>query len=375
MVNEASKIISVYAADTSGVCSALYELGGMCVIHDSSGCNSSYTTHDEPRWYDVPSLIYISGLEEYDAVLGNDEKFIKDCVETALIQKPKFIAICASPIPFMLGMDLKAMARIIEDRSKIPTLCVETNGMHSYISGASIALLEWAKRFVEDKSETINNSINILGCIPLDFPNMEMVESMVKNLEKGGINVNSVWAMGDSIGNMSKASSCSANLVVSSSGLEVAKYMEEKFNIPYIVGCPFGEELTNEIITLLKAKKTSKIERINYGGKIAIIGEAIYSTSLAKAINKDCTIFSLLSDSSSLLINGDKLVLGEEDLENCLKDYSVVIGDGIFKNLVDESKTKFINLPHYAFSGRLYKNQFPNLIGAFGDNWIKKNID
>jgi len=181
--------------------------------------------------------------------------------------------------------------------------------------------------------------------------------------------------MGKNIDNMSKASSCSANLVISPSGLEVASYMEKKFNIPYIVGCPFGEETTNEIITLLKAKETAKIERTNYGGKIAIIGEAIYSTSLAKAINKDCTIFSLLSDSSRLLVNGDKIVLGEEDLENCLKDYSVVIGDGIFKNLVDDSTTKFINLPHYAYSGRLYKNQFPNLIGAFGDNWIKENID
>ena len=35
-----AKVISIYAADTSGVCSALYELGGMTVVHDASGCNS-----------------------------------------------------------------------------------------------------------------------------------------------------------------------------------------------------------------------------------------------------------------------------------------------------------------------------------------------
>ena len=43
-----AKVISIYAADTSGVCSALYELGGMTVVHDASGCNSTYATHDEP---------------------------------------------------------------------------------------------------------------------------------------------------------------------------------------------------------------------------------------------------------------------------------------------------------------------------------------
>ena len=47
-------MIPIYAADNAGICSALYELGGMTVIHDASGCNSTYTTHDEPRWYDMP---------------------------------------------------------------------------------------------------------------------------------------------------------------------------------------------------------------------------------------------------------------------------------------------------------------------------------
>ncbi len=55
------QIIPIYTADVSGVCSALYELGGMTVMHDPSGCNSTYNTHDEIRWYDQDSLIYIFG--------------------------------------------------------------------------------------------------------------------------------------------------------------------------------------------------------------------------------------------------------------------------------------------------------------------------
>ena len=62
-MNQTAKIISIYAADTSGFCSALYEYGGMTVIHDASGCNSTYTTHDEPRWYDKDSMMYICSLQ------------------------------------------------------------------------------------------------------------------------------------------------------------------------------------------------------------------------------------------------------------------------------------------------------------------------
>ena len=72
-----------YTADVSGVCSALFELGGMTVMHDASGCNSTYNTHDEPRWYDHDSLVFISGLSEIEAIMGDDEKLIHDIADAA----------------------------------------------------------------------------------------------------------------------------------------------------------------------------------------------------------------------------------------------------------------------------------------------------
>ncbi len=51
----------LYGRCVRRVCSALYELGGMTVMHDPSGCNSTYNTHDEIRWYDQDSLIFYLG--------------------------------------------------------------------------------------------------------------------------------------------------------------------------------------------------------------------------------------------------------------------------------------------------------------------------
>ena len=76
LMKQTARIISTYAADVSGVCSALYELGGMTVMHDASGCNSTYNTHDEPRWYDMDSMVYISALSEMEAVIGDDRKLV-----------------------------------------------------------------------------------------------------------------------------------------------------------------------------------------------------------------------------------------------------------------------------------------------------------
>ena len=113
-----------HTADASGVCSALFELGGMTVMHDASGCNSTYNTHDEPRWYDMDSLVYISGLSELEAVMGDDEKLISDVSDAARQLHPRFIALAGTPIPMITGCDLPAIAREVEGRTKFrPSPC------------------------------------------------------------------------------------------------------------------------------------------------------------------------------------------------------------------------------------------------------------
>ena len=176
-MRQSYRIIPIYTADVSGVCCALYELGGMTVMHDPSGCNSTYNTHDEIRWYDQDSLIFISGLTEIDAIMGNDRKFIDDIEHAARELHPKFIALAGSPIPFMNGTDFPAIARVIETETGIPTFAVPTNGMHDYVYGAGIALEEIAKRFTEktqnlnslEKENKFGRSVNLLGVTPLDF--------------------------------------------------------------------------------------------------------------------------------------------------------------------------------------------------------------
>ena len=105
---------STYTADVSGVPSALYELGGMTVMHDASGCNSTYNTHDEPRWYGSKSMVFITGLSEMEAIMGDDRKLVDDIVKAAKELKPRFIAIAGTPIPMITGCDIEANARVID---------------------------------------------------------------------------------------------------------------------------------------------------------------------------------------------------------------------------------------------------------------------
>lgn len=382
--------ISIYSADAFGVCSALYELGGLCVMHDASGCNSTYNTHDEPRWYDFDSMVYISGLSEMEAIMGDDQKFIDDIVYTAKELSPNFIAMAGTPIPTMIGTDFKAIANIIEKETNIPTFGFDTTGMHSYVSGAYKAFEALAKRFLKrndkesrgEKKESIDKEsrevkntiikVNILGATPLDFSINKSIEAMVDLLKENNFEVISTWAMGSSLEYIKNAGDADVNLVVSYSGMGAAKYMYENLNIPYVIGTPFGKEFANKVIEDLKEVKSTKENKISYDNRkidkdaeITIVGESIMSESLAYAIskekNKTVNVISSLETDEKLLLEGDKIAIFEDDIEKCLKNSKTIIADPLFRPICPLD-SNFISLPHEAFSGRIYRDEIPNII-------------
>ena len=368
-MRQSYRIIPIYTADVSGVCSALYELGGMTVMHDPSGCNSTYNTHDELRWYDQDSLIFISGLTEIDAIMGNDRKFI-DVIEHAAKQlHPKFIALAGSPIPFMNGTDFPAIAHVIETETGIPTFSVPTNGMNDYVYGAGIALEEIAKRFVknsekQEKKESNSHTVNLLGVTPLDFGPQKNVEALKENLQKYGWEVTSSWAMGDDLETLQRSGKAEVNLVVSAVGLRAAKVLWETYKIPYVIGTPnewLAEDISKALEGAVTQQTTSKAvyleNRMQADVQITLIGEPVTMGSLAAGIEKhyghSTRVLCPLKECESLIGEKDKVVLGEEAMEEELKGAKIIVADPLYKPICPKDST-FYELAHVAFSGRIY---------------------
>lgn len=378
LMRQSYRMIPIYTADVSGVCSALYELGGMTVMHDPSGCNSTYNTHDEIRWYDQDSLIFISGLTEIDAIMGNDRKFIDDIEHAARELHPKFIALAGSPIPFMNGTDFPAIARVIETETGIPTFSVPTNGMNDYIYGAGIALEQIARRFVKEpdrqkKDRFPVRSVNLLGVTPLDFGPQENVETLKENLKEYGWNVLSTWAMGDDLETLQKAGEATVSLVVSAVGLLAAEVLRETYKIPYVIGTPnqwLAEDISNALETAITryAAVTQQSDsaafylknRMQQLAEITLIGEPVTMGSLAAGIEKkyghSARVFCPLKGCETLLGKKDKAVFGEEAMEEALKDARIIVADPLYRPVCPKDSI-FYELPHVAFSGRIYSGK------------------
>ena len=403
-MRQAYRIIPIYTADVSGVCSALYELGGMTVMHDPSGCNSTYNTHDEIRWYDQDSLIFISGLTDIDAIMGNDEKFLRDIEDVAEELKPKFIALASSPIPFMNGTDFPGLARALTAETGIPAFSVPTSGMHDYVYGAGLALSEIARHFT-GAAEKRKRKLNLLGVTPLDFGPQPMVDAMKRRLEKYGWEILSTWAMGDTLEDLSHAGEAEVNLVVSSVGIPAANVLREKFGTPFLVGTPV-EGYEDEISDALEKEAGSFYEAFEYkkenpaekngtqiSGRqeelwkvtpdqviylrkkdsplsgfiptpdITLIGEPVTMGSLGAAIEQKCgkkvQLLCPLEITEGLLRRGDEAIRGEEAMEEKLKTARIIMADPLYRPICPESAT-FYEMPHIAFSGRIYLKNLYN---------------
>ncbi|MBP3200689.1 MAG: oxidoreductase [Lachnospiraceae bacterium] len=376
---------STYTADVSGVPSALYELGGMTIMHDASGCNSTYNTHDEPRWYGSKSMVFITGLSEIEAIMGDDQKLVDDIVDAAKKLKPRFIAIAGTPIPMITGCDIEANARVIELETGIKTLGINTNGMHSYVEGAGEALLQYAKRFTK-KMPKKEKSVNILGATPIDFSVNGQIESIEKFLRDNGFDVVSNFALSCDVEKIANAGMASVNLVISSVGIKLAEYFKKEFNTPYVVAVPYGKELKKEILKALNNDKCEFVSDLKdkfKNEKIYIIGESVTSKSLAKAIyykyGHTPVVISgvelgntyhgdIVKDMSVrenvALEKQDYFAEDEDEIEKIIKDAKMVIADPLYKPIVPK-KAIFVNHPHEGFSGRLFRKDIINLIDKF----------
>lgn len=421
---------STYTADVSGVCSALYELGGMTVIHDPSGCNSTYSTHDEPRWFDTDSLMFVSGLDEMTAVLGDDNVLIDDVTHAVRDLKPRFVTLCSGSIPHIIAFDCKGVAHLLEKRTGVPMLPVATTGNRSYVAGVGAALTEWVKRFADPSenpyrvgssgspdcsANTLEGaagpesfSVNLLGVTPLDFSINGNVDAMRKVFEDAGIPVNCCAAMGESFDSLRHIFRASVNVVVSSCGRRLARYMEQTAGIPYVEGTPIGAygaarlpELAKEAykkkrassagasgtagketaarpdsLRMLLAKKKGDSEEIRLwkgnpahdrwdvsDGQILIIGEEVFAQSLAAAINQltpDCRhglqAFAVWPD----VDHG----FPEDVLVELIRKSRYIIGDPLYRTIPhDSTQNTFVDFPHEAYSGRIFRNRIPVFIG------------
>ena len=354
------KGLTPFAPDQSGAASVFYELGGILVICDAGGCTGNVCGFDEPRWLGERSAIFSAGLRDMDAILGRDDRLVAKLTDAAEKIDANFAAVIGTPVPAVIATDYRALQRMCEKKTNLPILTVDTNGMELYDVGEEKAWLTLFKTFAgkdvasqKEASEEDDSSkkmkIGVLGLTPHDVSDLNIEEKFRKSENENTHYI--CYGMRAGIDKVKTAGSADKNLVVAPAALETAKYLEKEFGTPYEVGYPFVDELIPELGYESK--------------KILIIHQQVIANAIRQEIrtrsdeqNKEVTVASWFMMKSELSEEGDLSLKEEMDYCKLVQNgnYDIVFADENMRGLVPGFKGTFVNVRHFAVSGKLQES-------------------
>lgn len=354
------KGLTPFAPDQSGASSVFYELGGILVICDAGGCTGNVCGFDEPRWFGERSAIFSAGLRDMDAILGRDDRLVAKLTDAAEKIDANFAAVIGTPVPAVIATDYRALQRMCEKKTNLPILTVDTNGMELYDVGEEKAWLTLFKTFAgkdvasqKEASEEDDSSkkmkIGVLGLTPHDVSDLNIEEKFRKSENE---NMHYIcYGMRAGIDKVKTAGSADKNLVVAPAALETAKYLEKEFGTPYEVGYPFVDELIPELGYERK--------------KILIIHQQVIANAIRQEIrtrsdeqNTEVTVASWFMMKSELSEEEDLSLKEEKDYCKLVQNgnYDIVFADENMRGLVPGFKGTFVNVRHFAVSGKLQES-------------------
>lgn len=344
------------ASDTAGACSMLFETGGLTVIHDAAGSMEVFTTFEEQRSLEHCRTV-VSQLSQLEAVTGNDQ-ILLDKITTELTSHPApFAAIVGTPVPFTICIDLEGIAAEAEAITDTPVFAVTAGGFELYHQGAGEALQKLLERTVLPPRPHQGFQVNLLGAFPMDCSSAELEGMRAQVLACGASKVSSL-TMNGSMEEISHAAEADCNIVISMAGLPVARWLQRKYHIPYVIGVPFVQEDTRWLLHPEELPSPSPA----HGKKVLILGDAVFAVTLAAIVRRrfGCDAVAGIENSFDDVLDQTvpRVLLDTEAqiLEELSKPYDLIVGDPLYQQLLPhDSKTVFLSRPHQALSSRLYR--------------------
>lgn len=334
--------LAPFAPDIAGAASILYGLHGMVVIVDAGGCAGNICGFDEPRWTTskTKSAVFSAGLRDMDAIFGRDEHLIKKILAAleSLKNDVKFIALLSTPVPAIIGTDYVALVRMIEKKTGLKTIAIETDGTKLCDDGEKRTWL--ALTGLAEKKISAPEKIGVLGLSPMHFSKNDVKKLTQKICEKENCGENNLALISwnENFDDVKNLASVKKIIAVSLPAVDAAKRLQEKFSVPYEI---FRESLDEELLKNFSNEK-----------KILLIAESLRAENFWQMRQKNCEVYSWFACDKSVTPHVKRLHEEEDFLQLTAQNkFDVIIADEELKRACENFSGEWIDLPHFAISG------------------------
>jgi light-independent protochlorophyllide reductase B subunit len=265
-------------SDYFGVLWALSGIKDLLILeHGSTGtCNYNAFNYMIMNRQSPKGKLFSSGMDEDDVVMGRDGKIKEAIAELDGKYHPEVIALVATGVTSVIGLDLQGIIEEIQSATKSKLLSFSRGGFSGdYNLGIKEVFRSLVNYIVEEPKNIKPYTVNIIGPTIDSFNNVSDLAELERMLMLLGAKVNTVFTCQTNVHDIKNMASASLNLVTRDIGLEAAKMLKERYGIPYYYGLPFGVkgsiEWMNDVAGMLGLNLHRKIlaeEMEKYGFSI-----------------------------------------------------------------------------------------------------------
>lgn len=191
--------------------------------------------------------LYSTHIDETDIALGGTERLNHTIANVVKHDHPRVIFLVPSSIPEVIGTDISALCKELQPEYPGVRLLPFGHGGFNVTQhrGVQEALLLLAKMLTSDVKRTPQPTYNIIGSCADLFRFQADAGELARMMEGAyGIKPLCVMTSDTSIEEIENMGGAHINLVIRREGESAAKYLEQRFGTPYLLGRPYGIEGT-----------------------------------------------------------------------------------------------------------------------------------
>lgn len=374
--------------------SVILEYGPAGTTHYSVGFFGKMNLGKENR-------LFTTHMNEDDVIMGNIERLEEAIREVNETFSPKVMFVVASSVSAVIGTDIKGVCNYMQEEVSATLVALDEGGFKGDYSAGVRQITKAVVKSLAEKTEKQSKTFNVLGASMGSY----RIESDVNEInrlmtEAFDYSMHTSLFTETSIEDIKTMTKVDINLVISESGLEAAKHLEKKFNIPYLYCCPYGYkgtlawleqiseiinvEISENILEIIKEKisetmhypmflrmlKGGKPKAYVYGDYDMVKGVSNYLSDMAAEITMECKHSLKNLDDTDITH-----IPVEKDRIDILKSLNktILLADDISLDLADNTNTKIrFSLPF--LRGAVVANHMP-FMGVYGADFIREKYE
>lgn len=271
--------------------------------------------------HEARATLYTTTMDEDVVIFGNADRLIRVLQEVDQRHKPEVIIVMDSSVASVIGMDMDGICKEAQNKIAAKLLVVKGGGLGKNWSQGIEAGLSLLANLTES-DVLVENGYNLIGCCADEYNHLSeatIIEELMKKLF--GMELFCNLPGSATIEECKQLGKARLNIVIRSEGCQLAEWLFQKHQTPYVYLRPYGLAGTKKWAAEITRTTGIQANYADFADELAQLEKQINEICLTTIIPESEQKTVVLSGLEDLMIGLSSFIMDELKLPTvCLKN-------------------------------------------------------